>query len=508
VYRIVSGSTQGLTDTAAFVELLNSLPSRGPRELREFFDESGELFVTRAPGRLDLMGGIGDYSGSLVLQLPIASAAHVALQLREGGDALRVVSLPADSDGRPTADSDGSVSGGSRVRPRSFEMSLGDFLEGGRPVDYEVAAARFRRGPENRWAAYVTGAFLVLMRERGISFDRGARILIRSEVPEGKGVSSSAALEVATMSAVAAGYGVEMSPQEMAFLCQKVENLVACAPCGVMDQMTAACGERGRLLALLCQPGELKGAVELPRELEVWGIDSGIRHSVGGADYGTVRTATFMGYRMIADMAGLRACATGAEGHVRIEDPKWGGYLANVTPDEFDELYAARLPARMSGAEFLERYKGITDDVTAVNPSRSYPVLQATRHPVYEHARVRRFAAVLNDWRGVAQAEELGGLMYRSHESYSACGLGSEGTDELVRLVRERGARVGLYGAKITGGGSGGAVAVLGRAGARAAVEAVAAEYSRRTGHGPLVISGSSPGAGVFGHMRLRRNDE
>ena len=77
MYRIVSGSTHGLADATAFVELLNGLRARGPRELREFFEESGELFVTRAPGRLDLMGGIGDYSGSLVLQLPIASAAQI-----------------------------------------------------------------------------------------------------------------------------------------------------------------------------------------------------------------------------------------------------------------------------------------------------------------------------------------------------------------------------------------------------------------------------------------------
>lgn len=498
MYRIVSGSTKGLADTAAFLELLNGLGAHGPRELREFFEESGELFVTRAPGRLDLMGGIGDYSGSLVLQLPIAGAAHVALQVCESEETLRVVSLPADSESSPAGDSDN--------QPRTFEMSLGDFLEEGRPVDYEAAASRFRQERESHWAAYVAGAFLVLMRERGVAFDRGARILIRSEAPEGKGVSSSAALEVATMCAVAAGYGVELSPRETAFLCQKVENLVACAPCGVMDQMTAACGVRGQLLALLCQPGELKGMVELPRELEVWGIDSGIRHSVGGSEYGTVRTAAFMGYRMIAEMAGLRAHETGAVGRVRVEDPKWGGYLANVTPSEFAELYAARLPVRVSGAEFLERYKGITDDVTSVNPSRDYPVLRASAHPVYEHARVKAFAGVLKDWRGVGQAEELGALMYGSHESYTACGLGSEGTDELVRLVCETGGARGLYGAKITGGGSGGTVAVLGRAGARAAVEAVAAEYGRRTGHRALVISGSSPGAGVFGCMKLVRS--
>jgi galactokinase len=490
VYRIESGQTQGLADTAAFVELLNGLAVHSSTELREFFDDSGELFVTRAPGRLDLMGGIADYSGSLVLELTIAAATHVALQLQEQ-PAIRIVSLPSCEDGE-----DGQ-------KPRLFEMPLSDFTDSGRPVEYTAAAALFGRDPERSWAAYVAGTFLVLVRERGISFDKGARILIRSEVPEGKGVSSSASLEVATMQAVAAAYGVDAPPRDVAFLCQRVENLIACAPCGVMDQMTAACGDADRLLALLCQPGELKGTVELPPELAVWGIDSGIRHSVGGADYGTVRTAAFMGYRMIAEMAGLPARAGRAEGHVRVEDPKWKGYLANITPEEFEAVYAARLPARMSGAEFLERYKGITDDVTSVNPARQYPVRQATQHPVCEHDRVKKFAGVLKDWRGLERAEELGELMCQSHKSYSACRLGSPGTDELVRLVREAGAAGGLYGAKITGGGSGGTVAVLGRRDAAASVEAVAKEYARRTRREPLVISGSSPGAGVFGHLRL-----
>src|SRR5205823_6892483 len=134
--------------------------------------------------------------------------------------------------------------------------------------------------PAHRWAAYVAGAFLVLMREKGYVFQQGARVLVHSAVPEGKGVSSSAALEVATMQAVTAAYGIDLPPRELAFLCQRVENLIAGAPCGVMDQMTAACGEADRLLTLLCQPGELQGTIKLPDELAVWGIDSGIRHSV------------------------------------------------------------------------------------------------------------------------------------------------------------------------------------------------------------------------------------
>lgn len=489
MYRILHGSTLGLEDAARFAAMVGRLLAGESRSPPNFFDGAGEVFVARAPGRLDLMGGIADYSGSLVLELPIASAAHAAVQLNDT-KTIRVVSLPQ------------SEAGGARM----FEMPLADLFDGAvRPLEYAAAARYFKREPGREWAAYVAGVFVVLMRERQCRFERGARILIRSEVPEGKGVSSSAALEVATMQAVAAAYGIGLEPRELAFLCQRVENLVACAPCGVMDQMTSALGEADKLLALLCQPGEVKGSVALPPELAVWGIDSGIRHSVGGADYGSVRTAAFMGYRMIAEAAGLRASETGVPGHVVVEDARWGGYLANVTPSEFEERYADGLPARMSGAEFLERYGGITDAVTSVEPERWYHVRAAARHPVYEHARVTRFAELLGE--GAARAAELGELMYQSHGSYSSCCLGSPGTDELVRLVREAGPASGLYGAKITGGGSGGTVAVLGLREAVGAVETVAKEYARRTQREPLIISGSSPGAVAFGHLRLAKGN-
>lgn len=488
VYRIVSGSTLGLADTEAFVRMLNYPSQYWQGELRDFFDARRELIVSRAPGRLDLMGGIADYSGSLVLELPIANATHVALQL-DARATLSLISLP--------------VKAGDPVR--SFEMPLSDFMNAGHPVDYSVARARFADESANQWAAYVAGAFLVLMRERGCVFNEGARILISSAVPEGKGVSSSASLEVAVMQALAVAYGIKITPREMAFLCQRVENMVAGAPCGVMDQMTAACGEAGRLLAVLCQPGELKMTVKLPDELAVWGVDSGIRHAVGGADYGTVRTAAFMGYRIIAELSGLTCRESAEAGRVLIDDPKWEGYLANITPEEFDERYAERLPDRMPGAEFLEQYRGITDSVTSVDPARVYPVRNATEHPIREHARVTRFARLLDTWRGAKQAEELGRLMRESHDSYSACGLGSTGTDELVRLVQEWGAERGLYGAKITGGGSGGTVAILGAREAGDNIEAIAKEYSNRTGLEPFIIMGSSPGAGVFDHLKLVR---
>src|SRR6185436_18271737 len=153
------------------------------------------------------------------------------------------------------------------------------------------------------------------------------------------------------------------------------------------------------------------------------------------------------------------------------------------------------------GRDFLDKYDGTTDVVTSVDPEIEYPIFAATRHPIYEHARVKKFAAVLKNWTGEdEQRQKLGQLMHESHESYSNCGLGSEGTDVLVALAR---AEDGLYGAKITGGGSGGTVAVLGRRSASVAIRNVAARYREQTGYDPAIISGSSAGANAFGYVRL-----
>jgi galactokinase len=383
-------------------------------------------------------------------------------------------------------------------------MSLDDFERDGAPVDYDEARRFFQAGTTRHWAAYVAGAFLVLMRERGARFIEGARILLASNVAVGKGVSSSAAIEVAAMSAVAAAFSIELAPRDLGLLCQKVENAIVGAPCGVMDQMTAACGVEGELLSLLCQPAEIQETIALPDDLAVWGVESGEGHSVRGDDYGSVRTGAFMGYRIIADMAQLKVEV--ADDVVHVEDGIWNGYLANVTPVEFEGSYADHIPERISGARFLARYGGTTDEVTRVDPERTYAVLKPTAHAVYEHSRVRAFAHLLREPASARRNEQLGELMYESHASYSACGLGSAGTDLLVNLVRESGARSGLFGAKITGGGSGGTVAVLGSRNAEAAVRLIAAGYQQAVGYEPYVFAGSSPGSAAFGHLRMRRD--
>ena len=112
-----------------------------------------------------------------------------------------------------------------------------------------------------------------------------------------------------------------------------------------------------------------------------------------------------------------------------------------------------------------------------------------------ENARVERFAELLDSLVSVpANALELGRLMAESHASYSACGLGSLGTDRLVDMVRAAGVSRGLFGAKITGGGSGGTIAVLGTAAAEHAVREIAARYEEESGCVAEVFSGSGPG--------------
>ena len=118
-------------------------------------------------------------------------------------------------------------------------------------------------------------------------------------------------------------------------------------------------------------------------------------------------------------------------------------------------------------------------------------------------ASAERIAELLRGAADEPMLALLGELMYQSHASYSACGLGSAETDLIVRLVREAGPARGLYGAKITGGGSGGTVAVLGRRGSEAAVAEIAERYEQATGRRARTFSGSSPGAAAFGHLRL-----
>ncbi len=439
------------------------------------------VWVARAPGRLDVMGGIADYSGSLVLQLPLDVAAIVAVQPRT--DTQVVVTSLADA----------SLLGQATV---TCDLATLLACQG----DWEQLRTALAATATPHWASYIIGVLPVVWHHAGCTPASGVTIVVDSTVPLGKGVSSSAAIEVATMRAYAAALALPLAGRELAFWSQYVENMVVGAPCGIMDQMTSACGVANRLMALRCQPAELLGHVTIPADVAVWGIDSGLRHAVSGADYGSVRVGAFMGYRIIAEQAGLPI--TYVNGRAHIDDQRWHGYLANVTPSEFAQEFASIIPHQLTGQDFIERYHATSDAITRVDPVRTYAVWQPTVHPIMEHQRVRLFAQLIDQPQiSDETASLLGELMYQSHASYSACGLGSVATDAIVRAVRQHGPNHGLYGAKITGGGSGGTVAVLGRPEAAELVARIATEY----GSG-LLFSGSSDGAAASPVWQMRKS--
>jgi galactokinase len=227
-------------------------------------------------------------------------------------------------------------------------------------------------------------------------------------------------------------------------------------------------GEAGRLLALLCRPAETVASVPLPRTLSAWAIDSGLPHAVSGSAYRRVRCAAFMGLALLD-------CEV--------------DYLAELERDDVD---VRLLPERMLGADFLHLREGITDPLSAVEPAVEYPVRAATLFPIEEHARARELLALLDDVSDDALSR-IGELLFESHAGYSRCGLGVQRTDEIVEVVRKAGAARGLIGARISGGGSGGAVVVLGRADAEPHARAIAESL------GAGLVGGSSAGAARFG---------
>ncbi|KQK17416.1 hypothetical protein BRADI_1g34327v3 [Brachypodium distachyon] len=538
-FEILHGDLQGLTDTMAFLKSLSGLTGN---ELKSFemqsreriaasvlFDWEREIYVARAPGRLDVMGGIADYSGSLVLQMPLREACHVAVQRNhpskqklwkhaqarqlENAGVVPVVQI---------------VSFGSELSNRAptFDMDLSDFMDGDKPISYEKAREFFSQDPSQKWAAYVSGTILVLMTELDVQFTDSLSILVSSAVPEGKGVSSSASVEVATMSAIAAAYGLNITPRDLALLCQKVENHVVGAPCGVMDQMTSACGEANKLLAMVCQPAEVKELVTIPTHMRFWGLDSGIQHSVGGGDYGSVRVGTFMGGKMIKCAASnLVLISTTSNAPAQSDDYKENGmdllkseaaieYLCNLPPHRYEAVYSKDIPEIITGDAFLEKYGDHNDMVTVIDPKRSYSVKAPTRHPIYENFRVETFKALITAANTDEQLSALGELMYQCHYSYNACGLGSDGTDRLVNLVQEmqhqkmpEKGSPSLFGAKITGGGSGGSVCVIGKNCLESTKEIaeIQQRYKAATGYLPILFDGSSPGAGKFGYLKIQR---
>ena len=348
-----------------------------------------------APGRLDLLGGVADYSGALVLETPTALTTTVTV---EPADALLV---------GPVSLSTARVAELASLAYPEMRDALDDVP---------------------RWTRYPLGVALVLVRH-GVIDPPLARLDVSSDVPQSLGVSSSAALEVATARALGAG---EIDPLRLAALCQEAENHVVGAPCGIMDQVAVAIGTSGAILPILCRPVSVSRPVPLPTGVEVVGWPTGAEHDVSGAPYRRTRAAAFMGKRIVEDARGRT----------------WS-WVSELPRDAVDEL-----PDMLDGAAFIDRWRDTDDEVTTVDPDDTYPVRAATRFGVEEHARGEQALACLRH----GDVAALAPLLAASHAGYDAMGLGHPAASAVVEAALER---AGVYGARSSGGGCGGTVVVL-----------------------------------------------
>jgi L-arabinokinase len=348
-----------------------------------------------ASGRLDLLGGVADYSGALVLEVPtqVGTTVHATpARAFVVGDAALAPDEVRDLAAMPNA-------------------------------EIRNALARFPR-----WTHYPLGVAIVLVRH-GVIEAPTVELTVSSTLPQSVGVSSSAALEIATARALGAH---EIDALRLARLCQEAENHVVGAPCGVMDQVTVAVGRIGAVLPILCRPASVSAPIALPPEIEAAGWPTGAAHDVSGAPYRRARVAAFMGRRIAEDATGARV-----------------DWISELPPNE-----VSALPEALDGWAFLDRWGPTDDPVTMVDPDDTYPVRAATSFGVEEHRRAEQAVAALR----AADTSALGPLMAASHAGYDAMGLGHPAATETVAAALDR---PGVYGARSSGGGSGGTVVVL-----------------------------------------------
>jgi galactokinase len=301
--------------------------------------------------------------------------------------------------------------------------------------------------PQHRWSDYVQGVTQILGAE-GVALP-GIDLRITSDVPVGSGLSSSAALLVALFRALRQALSLSLSDLDIARLCQRVENRFVGAPVGILDPM--ACG--------LCQPGQALfldtadlryQSLPLPTSVELVVLHSGIVHSHG-------RDASHTAREPVADY--------------------------RVRRSECEEA-AARL-----GLKSLRELEG---DPQAPARIAALPTTLAARvrHVLSENARVLRAAALLqkpapsdDDLRSLAA------LFAASHQSQSVDYQVS--LPEIDALVAIAAADPGIFpgAARLTGGGFGGSIVALSRAGhGQQAAARIATAYQQASGQRPTIL--------------------
>lgn len=362
-------------------------------------------FVVRAPGRVNLIGEHTDYNDGFVLPMAIDRAVWIALRPKNDGQ-VEVHTLDYHQ----------------KHQFSLKELDLGKKAHGGEtPVEYIKGVA---------WSLQDDGYKL-----------NGWEGVLTGDVPRGAGLSSSAALELATARAFAAVSGFDWESSKMALLSQKAENQWVGVRCGIMDQMISASGQNGCALLIDCRSLETQLA-PLPQGTAVVVLDSGTRRGLVTSAYNERR----------------EQCETAA---------KFFGVpaLRDVTMEQFN--------AKASGL----------DDVT----------MRRARHVISENDRTQKAAEVMANGDAVA----LGKLMNESHVSMrDDFEISTAALNAIVECAQGHPA---CYGARLTGAGFGGAaVALVEAVHAQDFAGYVSGCYTQATGNTPQVyICKASSGAEV-----------
>ena len=382
---------------------MSALPAPARAAIADFTARHGRPpeFLARAPGRVNLIGEHTDYNDGFVLPLAIDRAVHIAF-------------TPHDA-------------------PR-VEVHALDQREHGM-IDLTALA---RGGPA--WLEYLRGC-AVALRDAGHA-PAGWHGSLAGDVPLGAGLSSSAAVELATLRAFATAGGLSWDAPAMAALGQRAENAWVGVNCGIMDQMISSAGEAGHALLIDCRSLALT-PVPLPPEVVVVVMDTATRRGLMDSAYNE-----------------RRAQCEAAARHFGVPA------LRDVTPARFDQEAAA---------------------LDAVTRRRA-------RHVVTENARTVRAAEALR--RG--DVATVGRLMDLSHESLrDDFAVSNAALDAIVAVARPQD---GCLGARMTGAGFGGcAVALVERAAAGRFTETVREEYRAATGlDAALYVTTAQRGASVL----------
>ena len=476
-------------------EQLLQRPNSDPTGFAGFFN-SGEIWVARVPARLDVIGGIADYSGSNVCEATLGRGMLMALQPRTDST-LRIRTMQAGSTT--------SNSAPAKSLPIETRIPLSYFSNPTSPhtlADYADIRELCHANPLVGWAGYIGGSIFTLLKEQSIQLPFGFSMLLLSAVPMNVGIGSSAAVEIGTLSCLNAYLGLKLDPSRIARLGQMAENYVVGAPCGIMDQTAITSGRQGKMTHILCRPGMVQGEIEIPQGTGFIGINSMVRHSVAGNPYADVRIGAFIGKKIINALRAAKE--VGGEQRPPLN------YLTELSTEELRRDYLPHLPESLLGSAFLAQYHSHDDPVTTLQPDARYRIGCRPHAAPPSKKTSREILTFMNALRSASSGADApvgssvrtqalitaGEMMYGAHESYrDNCRLSVEGVDFLVDSVRKRGPAHGLYGAKITGGGTGGTVAVFGQLDALAhQIPQIATEYSRRIGTTPDIFEGTSPG--------------